>query len=113
MLTGSTARLLIHAECNLGASRIPFASTLKRLRVLCSDGPRHDEQVRVNVEIDDLQGNRVLAIDAAGPLIRMRLPAGTYQLTAHRGKVRRRYTINLEEGASFDLHLRLAPDRHC
>lgn len=104
-------RLLIHAEFDRGASPIPFASTLKRLRALCSNDPRHDEQVPVSVEIDDLQGNRVVAIDAAGRLIRMRLPAGTYQVTAHRGKVRRRYTMTLEEGASFDLHLRLAPDR--
>ncbi|MEO8119228.1 MAG: hypothetical protein ABI606_07895 [Rhodoferax sp.] len=59
------------------------------------------------MQIDDLRGHRVLDIEAAGPLVDVPLPAGTYHVTAHRGKVRRGYTMTLKQGAFFDLYLRL------
>ncbi len=108
---GSTAHLLIHTEFDLGMSRIPFASTLRRLRSSYSDGVRYEDHASISLQIDDIWGHRVFATDAAGRLMRVLLPAGTYQVTAHRGGVRRRYTMTLEEGVSFDLHLRLGPDR--
>jgi hypothetical protein len=50
-------------------------------------------------------------VDDAGPLVEVPLPAGTYQVTVQLGCVRRSYTMTLEPGMSFDLHLRLSPDR--
>jgi hypothetical protein len=107
----SAARLLVHAEDNVGARGKRFESPLRRLRALYADGPWHDEQAPLCLHIDDLQGRRVLAIDDAGPLSEVPLPAGTYNVTVRLGKVRRSYTMVLEQGASFDLYLRLAPDR--
>jgi len=107
----SAARLLVHAEDDVGARGKRFESPLRRLRALYADGPWRDERAPLCLHIDDLLGRRVLAIDDAGPLSDVPLPAGTYNVTVRLGKVRRSYTIVLEQGASFDLHLRLAPDR--
>ncbi len=63
------------------------------------------------VEIDDLQGHRLFEADPAAPLMDVPLPAGTYHVTAHRGRQRRRYTVTLEHGAHFDLYLRVSGDR--
>jgi hypothetical protein len=85
---------------------------MQRLRALYAEGPWHDERAPLGLHIEDLQGHRVLTLDDAGPLIEVPLPAGTYHVSVCLGKVRRRYTLRLEHGASFDLYLRLAPDRH-
>jgi hypothetical protein len=107
----SAARLVVHAEDEGRAQGKRFELPLRRLRALYADGPWHDEQAPLCLQIDDLQGRRVLAIDDAGPLSDVPLPAGTYQVTVSLGKVRRSYTMVLEQGASFDLYLRLAPER--
>ena len=106
----STARLLIHVAFDAGARRGRFKSAVRRLRALFSDRPRHAGQPPLRIHIDDLHGTRVFAIDDAGPLIRVALPAGTYQVTAHLGNVRRSYTMTLLQGQAFDLHVRLTPE---
>ncbi len=108
--TPSAARLVIHDEREVDGICKYVEYQLKRLRALYSDRPGHD-RAPLKVEINDLQGCRVLAIDNAGSLIDVPLPAGTYHVTAHLGKLRRGYTMTLQQGESLDLHLRLSPDR--
>jgi hypothetical protein len=106
------ARLLIHAEGCIDATGRHFESALQRLRMLFSAEPKHDRRVPLRLRIEDLQGRPVLALDDAGHLVDVALPAGTYHVTADLGGVRRRYTMTLNQGSSFDLHLRLARQRH-
>jgi hypothetical protein len=107
----AASRLLIHAEYDLGESDRHHESRLQRLRAIQTRGPWNDKRAPLNLQIDDLQGHRVHAVDDAGPLIDVFLPAGTYHVSVHLGKVRRSYTLTLEPGTSFDLYPRLAPDR--
>lgn len=105
------ARLLIHARTDTGSGGNFFVSLLRRLRAWSATGRRRDATEPVTVHIEDAQGSRVFAIDDAEPLIDLALPAGTYLITAHRGEVRRGYTMTLLRGKSVDLHLRLTPER--
>lgn len=105
----SAARLLIHADDAFVPRGGQFERPLQRLRALYADGPWQDERSPLRLHIDDLQGLRVLSIDDAGPLIEVPLPAGTYHVTVQLGNVHRAYTMTLEQGAAFDLYLRLAP----
>jgi hypothetical protein len=57
------------------------------------------------VQVNDLGGREVFSQEDAGPLIELPLPAGIYLVSAQAGKVKRSYTLVLEQGASFDLHL--------
>ena len=106
----SPARLVIHAEGHVGARGRRFEPPFQRLRAVHADDPRNERRVPLNLQIDDLQGLRVHSFDDAGPLIDVHLPAGTYHVTVHFGSVRRRYTMTLEPGVSFDLYPRLVPD---
>ena len=108
---GAPGRLLIHAEDAADLDGIRFGSWQRRLRALGWHGLPRDERAELSVQIDDLQGNPVLAIAAAGPLVEVPLPGGTYHVTARRGKLLRAYTMTIQQGASFDLHLRLKPWR--
>lgn len=105
------AHLLIHVDTKVVPRGGAIESALRRLRDLYSEVTETGATVRISVRIDDLAGNRVFAVEDAGPLIRVALAPGTYQVTARRGEVRRSYTLNLMHGASFDLHVRLTPDR--
>ncbi len=109
--TMSTGRLVIHNEGRMGTGRRHLKSLLQWLRSIYSTSRRRDECAPLGLQIFDLQGHRVLALDDAGPLVDVPLPAGTYRVAAHAGSVRRSYTMTLEAGASFDLHLRLVADR--
>lgn len=101
------ARLLIHVKGAPSAWCKPFQSIWHRLRSLCFKDSRGKAPAVPSVQIHDLQGQRVFATDAAGALIDLPLPAGTYHVSASIGKLRRSYTMTLEQGASFDLFLRL------
>lgn len=103
----AAARLLIHVEGARDANRRPLQSALRWLLALCSDRARVKERLLLDVQIDDLQGRRVLAIQGPGSLIDVPLPAGTYRVTANFGTVRRSYTLALEAGAPLELRLRL------
>jgi len=107
----SPARLLIHSVDLDGVRERHFDSPLQRLRALRVHGPWHDKRALLCLQIDDLHGQRVHSVEGAGPLMVLPLPAGTYHISVHFGDVRRRYTLTLEPGASFDLYPRLAPDR--
>ncbi len=100
------ARLLIHAEDYAGPSAHP-ETRWQWLRALFSS---KDDGTQLRLSIVDPQGNVMLASDNAGALLDVVLPPGTYQVIAQFGKVRRGYTLNLAQGTSFDLYLRLAPD---
>jgi len=59
----------------------------------------------MKVTLHDLQGHRISTWEPAGPLTRLRLPAGTYVVTASHGIEERSYTLALRAGASFELHV--------
>ena len=103
----AAARLLIHADSPSGAEEGAFETVLVRLQAILAAGTRHARRVPLRLIVEDLQGRRVLAVDDAGPLLEVPLPAGTYRVNADAGTERRSYTMTLEPGASFDLHLRL------
>ena len=107
----TAARLLIHAEDQRSHIGPRFDSALHRLRARYSSGRQHELRLPLKLQVDDLQGQRLGAIDDAGPLTDLPLPAGTYRITAIRGDLRRSYTLTLEPGASFELYLRLAVER--
>ena len=77
----AAARLLIHADSAGGADEGALETVLVRLQAILAAGTRQARRVP--------------------------LPAGTYRVNADAGTVRRSYTMTLEPGASFDLHLRL------
>lgn len=101
------ARLLIHAAADPASSNTYIATTLQWLRGLypAGDGPPPGPEAALHLHIDDLQGRRVFSDDAAGPLVALDLPEGTYHVTAVHGNVCRSYTLALVPGNSFDLYL--------
>ena len=104
------SRLLIHAAGDNGSDGWSVESFIHRMRAHVLDGPR-SERAPLALEIHDLEWHRVLALDDAPPLVDVALPPGTYHVTTNLAGKRRRYTIRLEPGASFDLYLRLAGRR--
>ncbi len=107
----SAARLLIHATADLGVSCSNLLVGLQWWLSMRADGRRQQQREPLKLHIEDAHGARVFAIDDAGPLVDIALPAGTYQVTANLGEVRRGYTMTLPRGASVDLYLRLAPEQ--
>jgi hypothetical protein len=107
--TQSTARILIHAGSDVGAGGRHVKSPLQWLRALCSAVLSLCERASLRLQIEDLQGHQVLALEDGGPLVVVALPAGTYHVNAQLGNLRRCYTMTLKEGASFDVYLNLAP----
>ena len=65
----------------------------------------------MRLAIDDLQGRRLYACDDLRSMIDVALPAGTYHVTVRHGGDRRRYTVALEQGATFNLQLPHAAKR--
>jgi hypothetical protein len=64
------------------------------------------------VRVDDLLGKPHFAADDVRSLIDVALPAGTYHVNVRLGEVQRRYTVTLEQGKTFDLHLHPLQGRH-
>jgi hypothetical protein len=106
----SPARLLIHADDDPRTGGRRFESGFQRLRAIHATGPWSDKRATLRLQIDDLQGHRVHSADHVGPLLDVTLPAGTYHISVQHGKFRRKYTMALEPGTSFNLHLRIAPE---
>lgn len=104
------ARLVIHSVQRAGRRGWHFESPLQLLRSVYAEGAWHGARAPLSVQIDDAQGNRMLAIADAGPRIDVPLPAGAYHVAVRLGSVQRCYTLTLEQGTSFDLHLRLSPN---
>lgn len=106
----AAARLLIHTEGPASAAAKEPWSALQWLLAWAPASLRQDPRAPLRLQIDDLQNHPFLALDDAGPLVDVVLPAGTYHVAVQRGDVRRGYTMTLAQGASVDLYLRLAPD---
>ncbi len=106
----SAARLQIHAGSAWGTGGGRARSLLQWLRSLYRSLPRRDERAPLRVKIADAQGQQVLALEDSAPLMVVFLQAGTYHVDARLEDVRRRYTMTLEQGASFDLYLDFAPN---
>lgn len=106
----SAARLQIHAGSTWGTGGGRARSFLQWLRSLYRSLPRRDERAPLRVKIADAQGQQVLALEDSAPLMVVFLQAGTYHVDARLEDVRRRYTMTLEQGASFDLYLDFAPN---
>lgn len=103
----AAARLLIHADDQRSTGNSSFEAVLRRLRTIVATGAGQARRIPLRLRIEDLHGHRMLAVDDAGPLLEVPLPAGTYRVDADAGMLRRSYTMTLESGTSFDLHLRL------
>ena len=104
----ASARLLIHAvedDC-AGRGMLSRIRPLLRLLMLRELRPNRREPTRMRV--DDLDGQPFLACEDVRLPIDMSVPAGTYHVTVRQGKLQRRYTVTLQDGATFDLQLRLA-----
>lgn len=106
--TIAASRLLIHAAGADGRKGWSIDSFLQRLRARVMDGARSDRPF-LALEIRDLEGHRLLALDDAGPLVDVALPPGTYHVTTAFGAARRSYTVALAQGTSFDLYTRMTP----
>ena len=105
------ARLLIHAHDQPARGRLAD-SPLQRLIALYPSASRSAHREPLRLLIDKLDGENVLEVNDAGPLVDVSLPPGTYHVTAHLGDSHRGYTMRLDQGTSFDLHLRLARPNH-
>jgi hypothetical protein len=105
----AVSRLLIHAPGQDDSDGWSVDSLIQRMRSHVLERPR-GERPLLALEIHDLQGQRLLALDDACPLVEVTLPAGTYHVSTDLAGARRSYTVALERGASFDLYLRLSRD---
>jgi hypothetical protein len=59
----------------------------------------------LKLTVQDLEGRRISTFEASGPLTKLRLPPGTYVVTASNGSERRTYTLTLSAGTSFELYV--------
>lgn len=106
----AAARLLIHTRGDDGCAGWSVDSIIQRMRARVLDGLRRDRAL-LALEIQDLEGHRLLALDDTGPLVDVALPPGIYHVSTELAGTRRQYTVALEQGASVDLFLRLDGDR--
>lgn len=96
------ARLFIHSDETTDVAGSRLMSWLERMHVLPAPWTRVEP---LSLSVEDSRGRTVFAIADAGALVELPLAPGTYHVTAHRGRSRRGYTLTLESGMSFDLHL--------
>jgi hypothetical protein len=57
------------------------------------------------IVIEDLDGQRILALPDARPRLELLLPPGTYHVSLEGAGMRRRYTVTLQAGTTFELRL--------
>lgn len=100
----AAARLLIHAEREVGALAWRAEALIQRMRAHVMGEPRLGH-AGLALEIHDLLGHKVLALNSAAALVDVALPPGTYHVTALLGGASRRYTVALERGQLFNLYL--------
>ena len=109
--THASARLLICAGEDDSAGRGILAGVRSWLRSLLSRGLRPNRREPTCLHVDDLEDRPLFASDDVRAPIDIRLPAGTYHVTVRLGQLHRRYTVTLQHGATFDLHLPLTKGR--
>lgn len=102
----AAARLVIHTSGSAGKGGSLGAFILRAGRLAGLQGD--DRRRAIGLEIQDGEGHRVLALDAAGLLVDVALLPGTYRVSAEQGGARRSYTVALAPGSTFDLYLRPA-----
>jgi hypothetical protein len=105
-----TARLLIHAcDPPAPAGCGAFARALRRLAGRAWRGRARRAPLLRMVQVDDLLGRAFFASDSSRVAVELPidlpLPAGTYHVTVDGSGQQRRYTVTLEQGATFHLHL--------
>jgi hypothetical protein len=107
----ASSQLLIHTGSELGGGVWSVRSIIRRIHARMLDGPT-GIHAPLSLEILDLQGRHVLELAKASAVVDVALPPGTYHITADVAGRRRRYTVSLARGASYDLYLRPAGHRH-
>lgn len=101
----ASARLRIHAGAESPDHGWRIDALLRHMRSLfLADGG--SASARLDLEIHDLKGNQVLALEDAMFTIDVALAPGTYHVTALHCGAQRQYTVALAHGAVVDLHLR-------
>lgn len=101
----STAQLVIHVEDLQSCSAIGKA--WQRVRTCCACRVRRRDRLPLSLRISDLQGHPLAIVEDTGPVTLFCLPPGTCVVEASLGATQRGYTLMLEPGRSFDLHLDL------
>ena len=97
------ARLLIRGNEAGADDHRALPGFLGRLRDWA--GARGRSSATVGLRIADLQGRHYFSASVLPSVIDLPLPAGTYHVTVSQGGQHRRYTVALEQGITFDLHL--------
>jgi hypothetical protein len=75
------------------------------LQLALSVGRHHDDAHGVNLKITDSAGQRVFALDKAGALTDVNLPAGHYHVVADFGRIKRVGGVDAEEVGLAMLYL--------
>lgn len=101
-----SAKLSIHTApdsavpTSVGRRAVPW---LHHVRTLLHPAP-----APVALTVHDLEGRCLLALDNAGALLELALPAGIYHVTLQSSAAQRRYTVALAAGTTVDLNLQSA-----
>ena len=103
--THAAARLLIHAAADLGQARGRLAAALRRWRHWTGHAAHGEPSAQLFLQVADLQGHALFTAREWQGLIDVPLPAGTYHVIVNDGSRQRRYTVALDQGSTFDLHL--------
>jgi hypothetical protein len=102
------AKLSIHSG---SAVLAVTGRSLERLRALYVRSHQGHERLPLSLRVEDSQGSEWFSMENVGPQIDMMLPAGTYNVTAVMGHLRRSYTMTLQPGSTLDLRLPRAMPR--
>ncbi len=108
---GHSAQLRIHVQQGVAGSRPFYVGALLWLREFRGPPGAVSPEAVTHLDIDDRWGCRIFSSDDGGPLIKVNLPPGTYDITARRGGFRRCYTLTLEPGGRSDLHMQLTGEK--
>ena len=101
----AAAHLLIRVDGEPRAERVAPQSPLRGLIAWCARRVRPTRRPLLDLRVDDALGRPVLSVQDPGSLIDLPLPSGTYHVSANFGRVRKSYTLALQAGTPFELHL--------
>jgi hypothetical protein len=104
-----------HAYQNGGVTRDDVAKMEHQMkpynvRLMFSEGKFNDYVTGLQLKITRDKGQQVFALNDAGPLTDVALPAGTYHVTADFGGVKRSGTVVVKPGESAMLNLHWPKD---